>query len=190
MLNIKNHRWNLLVISFFVVVALKRAVLYIVRSSLLLAFLFGLFGKKNCLDVREDASLSYSDPSEQLVQFFIVPYSKLKVPWNDSCFFVVSCCIASKLKDFCGQVLKNSGHVNRSSRANALSIVSTTKKTVDSTDWKLKSSTRWTAFGFASALTCFSTASHSYEMKGCTDTIHTVAYSELHIAIGGCFRYL
>merc|ERR550517_28624 len=70
-----------------------------------------LLGEQHCLDVRQDTTLSNSDSSQQLVQFFIIPDGKLKMPGNDARLLVVPGSIAGQLQDLGSQILHDCCHV-------------------------------------------------------------------------------
>ena len=99
-----------------------------------------LLGEQHCLDVRQDTTLSNSDPSQQLVQFFIIPElimirlkdgskvvnspdGKLKMPGDDARLLVVPGSIAGQLQDLGSQVLHDCSHVHWSTGSNSLGIV-------------------------------------------------------------------
>ena len=100
-----------------------------------------LLGEQHCLDVRQDTTLSNSDPSQQLVQFFIIPElimitrltdrskvvnspdGKLKMPGNDARLLVVPGSIAGQLQDLGSQILHDCCHVHWSTGTNPLGVV-------------------------------------------------------------------
>lgn len=70
--------------------------------------------KLTLVDVGQDTTLSNRNMSKQLVQFLIVADGKLEMARNDTGLLVVTGSVASQLQDFSGEILKNSGQVNRS----------------------------------------------------------------------------
>ena len=100
-----------------------------------------LLGEQHCLDVGQDTTLSNSDPSQQLVQFFIIPElimitrltdrskvvnspdGKLKMPGDDARLLVVPGSIAGQLQDLGSQILHDCCHVYWSTSTNPLGVV-------------------------------------------------------------------
>jgi hypothetical protein len=66
------------------------------------------------VDVGQDTTLSNGNMSKQLVQFLIVADGKLEMARNDTGLLVVTGSVTSQLQDFSGEILKDSGQVNRS----------------------------------------------------------------------------
>ncbi len=60
---------------------------------------------------------------------------------NNSAFLVVTGSIASQLQNFSCQVFQNSCKVDWSTSTNSLGVVAFSQKSVDTSDWELKSST-------------------------------------------------
>ena len=52
------------------------------------------------------------------------PDSQLKVPWDDPRLLIIPGGVAGKLKDLGGEIFHHSSHVDRSSSAHPLGIVS------------------------------------------------------------------
>merc|ERR1719234_724134 len=71
-----------------------------------------LLGEQHCLDVGQDTTLSNGNPSQQLVQFFIIPYGKLKMPWDDTRLLIIPRSIACQLQDLGSQILHDSCHIH------------------------------------------------------------------------------
>lgn len=88
---------------------------------LLLLGLGALFGKQRGVDVREYTTRSNSNLAEQLVQLLVVADSELDVARNNARLLVVAGGVASELKNFCSQVLKNCCEVYGSTGADARS---------------------------------------------------------------------
>ena len=99
----------------------------------------GLLGQKDRLDVRQDTTLGDGDTGEKLVELLIVPHSELKVTGDDPGFLVVSGSVTSQLQDFSRQVLENGSEVHWCSGADAWCVSSFPQKSVNSTNWELKS---------------------------------------------------
>ena len=91
------------------------------------------------MDVGEDTTLGNGDTSEKLVQLLIIPDGKLEVTGDDSGLLVVSCSIASQLKDLSSEILHNGSQVNWGTSSNTLCIVALSEESVDTTDWELES---------------------------------------------------
>ena len=64
------------------------------------------------MNVWQDTTLCDCDVPEELVQLFIVADSELEMTRDDTGLLVVTGSIASQLKNFSCQVLKNSGEVD------------------------------------------------------------------------------
>lgn len=82
---------------------------------------------------------------------------------NNSGLLVIAGSIAGKLKYFSRQVLKNCSHIHRRAGTDALCVVPLAENTMNSANCKLKTSSRWTAFGFAAAFAWFTTTRHDHE---------------------------
>jgi len=107
-----------------------------------------LLGQQSLVNVRQNTTISNSHMSQQFAQFFIVPHSKLKVPWYNPCLLVIPCSITSQFQNLntqkltlminkhifkfkitfgdktylSAEVFKNGGEVNRGTRSNTLRI--------------------------------------------------------------------
>ena len=103
-------------------------------------FLLSLLGKKHCLDVGQDTTLSDGDSGEKLVQFLIVTDCKLQMTGNDTGLLVVACGVAGKLKDLSGQVFHDCSQVHGCSCSDTLCIVALPQETMDTTHRELKAS--------------------------------------------------
>ena len=82
----------------------SRLMIEVRAADLLGSFLLGLLGQKNSLDVGQNTALSDSHAAQQLVQFFVVAHSQLKMPGNDSGLLVVTSSVTSQLQNFSRQV--------------------------------------------------------------------------------------
>ena len=148
---------------FFLVylVALIRAVEVLrFASAKPLAWFAGLLGKQHSLDVGQYTTLSDGHTSKKLVEFFVVTYCKLKVTGDDPRFFVVSGSVASELQDFSSQVLQDSSHVHRCTAADPLCIVAFAEESVNTSHWKLETSTGWTRLCLGTGLPTFTSSRH------------------------------
>jgi hypothetical protein len=85
--------------------------------------------------------------TEQLVQFFVIADGKLKMTGDDTRLLVVTGSVTSQFENFSSEILKNRSKVDGSTSTNTLSIVSTTKKTVNTTDRELKTGLSGTGLG-------------------------------------------
>jgi hypothetical protein len=96
--------------------------------------------KRGCqltlVNVGQDTTLGDCDVTEQLVQLLIVSDGQLKVTGDDTGLLVVTSSVASQLKDFGGEVLKNCSEVDGSTSTDTLSIVALSQETVDTTNGK------------------------------------------------------
>ena len=120
--------------------ALKRAVCFEQQETdLSLGGLLGLLGEEDGLDVGEDTALGDGHTGKQLVQLLVVTDGQLEVTGDDPGLLVVTGSVASQLEDLSCQVLHDGGHVDWGSSANTLSIVSLPQKTMDTSNWELKS---------------------------------------------------
>ena len=59
---------------------------------------------------------------------------------NDSGLLVVASSVASQLKDFGREVLKDSSQVDGSTSTNTLSVVALAEETMDTTNWECETS--------------------------------------------------
>ena len=74
------------------------------------------------MDVGKDTTLCNGDVSEKLVQFLIVADGELEMTGNDTGLLVVTGSIAGQFKDFCCEVLKDGGKVDRGTYWRGLDI--------------------------------------------------------------------
>ena len=66
------------------------------------------------MDVRQNTTLGNGDMAKELVQFFVIANGQLEMAWDDTSLLVVTGGIASQFEDFCCEVLKHGGEVDRS----------------------------------------------------------------------------
>ena len=92
------------------------------------------------MDVGNDSTLGDGDSSKKVVQLLIVPDGELEVTRDDPLLLVVPGSIPSQLDDLGSKVLHDSSEVDGSSSTNLFSVVSLAEKTVDPSNWELKSS--------------------------------------------------
>lgn len=78
--------------------------------------------------------------TQKLVQLLIVSDGELEMTGNDSGLLVVTGSVASQLKDFGSEVLKDGSEVNGSTGTDTLSVVALSEKTVDTTNRKRETS--------------------------------------------------
>jgi len=102
----------------------------------------GLLWQQNGLDVRQDAALGDGDTRQELVQLLVVSDGQLQVSRDDSGLLVVSGSVAGQLEDFSAQVFKHGSQIDWSSSTNTLRVVALPQKSVHTTNWKLKASSR------------------------------------------------
>lgn len=104
--------------------------------------LLGLLWQQHSVDVGEDTSLSDGDTGQQTVQFFVIADGQLQVTRVDASLLVVTGSISSQFQNFGSQVFEDGSNVDWSSGTDTLGIVSFTEKTMQTTDWELKSSAK------------------------------------------------
>ena len=93
------------------------------------------------MDVGQNTTLGDGDTGQKFVQLLVVSDGQLKMSGDDSGLLVVSGGVTCQLKNLSGEVLKDGSQVDWSASTNTLSVVSFAEKTVDTSDWELKSST-------------------------------------------------
>ena len=133
------------------------------QSSLGLGFgclLLGLLGQENGLDVWQNSSLGDGNSRQKLVQLLVVTDGELKMTWDDPSLLVVSGCVAGQLEDFSRQVLEHCCQVNWSSWSDSLGVISLSQESVDTSNWKLKSSSGCPRSCLGFRLSSFATSRH------------------------------
>jgi hypothetical protein len=113
------------------------------RSSL--ATLSSLLWKEVLVNVGEDATLSDGNVTKKLVQFLVIANGELEMTGDDTGLLVIAGGVSSQLQDFGGEVLEDSGEVDRSTGTNPLGIIALPQETVNTTDWECKTSLGGTA---------------------------------------------
>ena len=125
-----------------------------------LGLLLGLLGQQDCLNVRQDSSLSDGHSGQELVELLVVPDGELKVSGDDPGLLVVSGSIACQLEYFSSQVLKDGSQVDWSSCSNSFGEVAFSEQPVDSTHRELKSGSRRPRLGLRFHFSSFSSSRH------------------------------
>jgi hypothetical protein len=97
------------------------------------------------VNVGQDTTLGDCDVAEQLVQFLIVADGELEMTGDDTGLLVVASSVASQLKDFSGEVLKDSSQVHGGTGTNTLSVVALAEQTVNTADGECQTSLGRTA---------------------------------------------
>jgi len=108
-------------------------------TSDLFAWLLGLLGQKNSLDVGQHTTLGDGDSGEKFVQLFVVADGQLKVAGDDPGLLVVTGGVACQFQNFGGQVLEHGCEVHGCTGSYSLGVVAFPQETVDSAHWELKS---------------------------------------------------
>ena len=129
-------------------------------EDLFLGCFLVLLGEKYSLDVWQDSTLSDGDSRQKLVQFFVVSDGQLKMSWYDSCFLVISGSVTSQLQDFGAQVFQDCSQVHWCTWSDSVSIVTFSKKSVDTSNRELKSSPEWSGLCLGLSLSSFTTSRH------------------------------
>ena len=119
-----------------------------------------LLGQKNGLDVGEYTTLSDGDTGQQFVQLLVVADGELQMTGDDSCLLVVTGSISCQFKNLSGQVFHNGSQVNWGSSSYTFSVVSLAEKTMDTSNWELKSSTAGPALCLSLNFASFTTSRH------------------------------
>ena len=124
------------------IVALKRAFLLLMlllRSRRLFAWLLGLLGQQNSLDVRKNTTLGDGHSGEKFVQLLVVTDGQLQVTGDDPALLVVTGGVSCQLEDLSCQVFHDGCEVHGCTGSYSLGIVALSQVPVDSTDRELKS---------------------------------------------------
>ncbi len=103
--------------------------------------LLGLLGEKYSLDVRQNSTLCDGHTGEKFVELLVVTDGELKMTGNDPGLLVVTSSVSCELENLSCEVFHHSGEVYWGTGSNTLTIVSFTEKTMDTSNWELKSST-------------------------------------------------
>ena len=140
--------------------ALKRARWVVCGKNLRLGLGAGLLGKKDSLDVGENAALGNGHAVQKLVQLFVVADGELKVAGDHPLLLVVPGSVAGKLEDLCGQVLHDGRQVDASSASGPLGVVPSLQKAMDSSDGKLEACPHRLGDRLGLGLSSFSASRH------------------------------
>ena len=82
------------------VMHIQNLLLKLLRCRTKISFPFpNLLRQKGLMNVWQNSSISNSNSSQKLAQFFVVSHSKMYMPWNNTVLLVVSCSITSKLQN-------------------------------------------------------------------------------------------
>lgn len=73
----------------------------------------GLLRQKVLVDIWQDTTLCDCDMAKELIQFLVIADGELEMTWDDTGLLVVTGGIASQLKNFGGEVLKDGSQVDR-----------------------------------------------------------------------------
>jgi hypothetical protein len=120
----------------------------------------GLLGEKDSLDVGEDTTLSDGHSGEKLVQLFVITDGQLQVTGDDPGLLVVPGGITCQLENLSGQVFHDGSQVHGGTGTDTLSIVSLAEKTMDTTNWELKSSSVGSGLCLSLNFASFSSSGH------------------------------
>ena len=102
-----------------------------------------LVRNKRLMNMRNDTTSSNCS-TDQTVQLLISSHSKLQMYWGDSLHLQIFWRISCKFQHFSGQVLKNSCRVNSGCYSNSvLCIYVSFEQSMNTSDWKLQSSSCW-----------------------------------------------
>lgn len=123
--------------------------------------LAGLLWQQDGLNVRQDATLGDGHTAEQFVQLFVVAYSQLKMPRDDTSLLVVPSGVTSQLQDLSGEILQDGSQVHWSSSADSFSVVTLAEETMDAANGKLQPGAGTASLGFSAGFACgFASSRH------------------------------
>ena len=142
--------------------AVFKAVRFIRRSlfGFLLLFLVFLW-QQSVLDLWQHTTSWDSDSGHEFVQLLVVPHCQLKMSWDNPCLLVVPGSIACQFQYFGSQVFQYSSHVNGSTGSDAVTVVTFSQETMDSSNWKLQSSSCWPGLWLSFRFSAFSSSRHN-----------------------------
>jgi hypothetical protein len=100
----------------------------------LLGLVASLLRKKVLVDVGKYTTLGDGNMSKKLVQLLIVANGELEMTRDDTRLLVVTSGVTSQFENFSGEVLENSGEVDRGTGTDTLGVVALAEETVDTTD--------------------------------------------------------
>ena len=116
--------------------------------------------QKNSLDVWEYSTLGDGHSWEKFVQFLVISDSELEMSWDDPGLLVVTGSVTSELQDLSCEVFHDCSQVDWGTSSYALSIVAFPQKSVDTSNWELKSSSGWSWLGLSLDLASLTTSRH------------------------------
>lgn len=114
----------------------------IIKKDLILGLLssFSTLVDERLVNVWDDTTTS-NGSLDQGIQFFITPNSQLQVTWCDTFDLKILAGISGQFKNFGCQIFQDGGGVNGSGSTDTMSLMDRIlQETVNTTDWKLKSS--------------------------------------------------
>ena len=119
-----------------------------VDSSLQESHLLGALGllalallwEEEWVNVWKHTRLNDGSANHELVEFLIVSDGQLDVSGHNSGLFVVLSSISSQFKNFSAQIFQYSGQIDRCTSTDAFTVIAISQQTVNTTNWKLKSS--------------------------------------------------
>ena len=117
-----------------------RIVLWLKAAEGSALLLLGLLGEEHSLDVGEDTTLGNGDTGEKFVELLVVADGELEMTGDDPGLLVVTGSVASELEDLSCEVLHDGSEVHWGTSTYTFSIVSLAEKTVDTSNWELKTS--------------------------------------------------
>jgi hypothetical protein len=103
-------------------------------------FAFLCFGHEDGVNVRQDTAGSDGNATEEFVELLVVSDRELNMTGDDAGLLVVAGSITGELEDLSGEVLHDSSHVDRSTRAYTITVAALLQETMDTADGKLQSS--------------------------------------------------
>lgn len=97
-----------------------------------------LAGHQDVVNVGKNTTRGDGDATKELVELLIVADCKLNVTRNDTRLLVVTGSIAGQFENFGCQVLHHSGHVDRGTCTNSISVATLAEETVNATNRELE----------------------------------------------------
>ena len=95
--------------------------------------------KEDWIDVGEDATLGNGHSAQKIVEFLIVPHSKLDVTRDDPDLLVVPGSVPGQLEDLGSEVLHDGREEDRSPTSDPLAVVSLAEMAMDPSNRELES---------------------------------------------------
>merc|ERR1719153_2097014 len=97
---------------------------------------------------------------QEIIQFLIVSDRQLEMSRNDPGFLVVTSSITSEFQNFSSKILHNRGQINGSASSNSFGIITLAQESMNTSNWKLKSSSRGSGFSFSLDFATFAACRH------------------------------